>query len=75
MDRLRERLLRPPGDLADLAVIEVRRLDGTKMFLEDGSWLLLRASGAEPAVRLYAEAATPERLDRLVKAGETLIET
>jgi phosphomannomutase len=75
MDRLRERLLRPPGNLADLAVIEVRRLDGMMMLLEDGSRLLLRASRTEPAVRLYAEAATPERLDRLVKAGEALIGT
>jgi phosphomannomutase len=59
--------------LAGLAVIEVNRLDGAKMILEDGSWLLFRASRTEPVVRLYAEAASPERLDRLVTAGENFI--
>jgi phosphoglucomutase len=68
-----ERLKHSPGSLAGLAVIEVKRLDGVQMTLEDGSWLLIRVSGTEPVVRLYAEAASPERLDRLVTAGETLI--
>ena len=56
-----------------MAVIEVKRLDGVKLLLEDGSWLLFRLSDTEPVVRLYVEAATPEQLDRLVTAGETLI--
>jgi phosphomannomutase len=68
-----ERLRQPPGALAGLVVVEVNRLDGVKMTLEDGSWLLFRAAGTEPAVRLYAEAASRERLDRLVAAGEALI--
>ena len=54
-------------------MIEVNRLDGVKMILEDGSWLLFRVSGTEPVVRLYAEAASQERLDRLVTAGENFI--
>jgi phosphomannomutase len=70
---LQERLRQPPGSLAGLAVIEVNRLDGVKMILEDGSWLLFRLSGTEPVVRLYAEASTHEQLDRLVTAGEGLI--
>lgn len=73
VDRLRERLQKPPGSLADLAVIEVKRTDGVKLILEDGSWLLLRPSGTEPVVRLYAEAPTQRQLDALVAAGETLI--
>jgi alpha-D-glucose phosphate-specific phosphoglucomutase len=73
VDGLEERLKQTPGSLAGLAVIEVKRLDGVQMTLEDGSWLLLRVSGTEPVVRLYAEAASQERLDRLVTAGETLI--
>jgi phosphomannomutase len=47
-------------------------LDGVKLILEDGSWLLFRLTGTEPLVRLYAEAATEEHLDRLVTAGEVL---
>ena len=72
-DRLQERLQQPPGSLAGLAVIEVTRLDGVKMVLEDGSWLLLQFSGTRSAVRLAVEASTPEQVDRLVTAGETLI--
>lgn len=72
-DDIQERLRQPPGTLAGLAVIEVNRLDGAKMILEDGSWLLVRLSGTEPVVRLYAEAGTHEQLDRLVTAGEALI--
>jgi phosphomannomutase len=73
VEQLREKLQQPPGSLADLAVIEVKRLDGVKMILEDGSWLLLRPSGTEPVVRLYAEAPTDRQLSALVAAGEDLI--
>jgi phosphoglucomutase len=47
-------------------------LDGVKLILEDGSWLLFRLPGTEPVVHLYAEAATEEDLDRLLTAGEVL---
>jgi alpha-D-glucose phosphate-specific phosphoglucomutase len=73
LGELQERLQEPPGRLADLAVIEVKRVDGVKMILEDGSWLLLRPSGTEPVVRLYAEAPTEQQLQDLVAAGEALI--
>jgi len=72
VEDLRERLRQPPASVAGLAVIEVNRLDGVKMILEDGSWLLFRLSGMEPVVRLYAEASTQELLDRLITAGEVL---
>jgi phosphomannomutase len=74
MQRLVERLrMPPPGSLADLAVVDVKRLDGTKLILEDGSWVLLRLSGTEPVVRLYVEASSPERLEALTAAGEAMI--
>jgi len=73
VERLRERLERPPSRMADREVVQVNRLDGVKLILEDGSWLLLRPSGTEPVVRLYAEAASEERLEALVAAGKDLI--
>ena len=39
----------------------------------DGSWLLVRFSGTEPLVRVYAEATTPDQRDALLKAGERLV--
>ncbi|HTU01326.1 MAG TPA: phosphoglucomutase/phosphomannomutase family protein [Candidatus Sulfotelmatobacter sp.] len=73
MQRLQDRLRNPPGVLADLAVIDVNRLDGVKLLLEDGSWILLRLSGTEPVVRVYAESSSPERLERLMAVGEALL--
>jgi len=42
VEALQERLEQPPGTWRALAVIEVKRLDGLKLILEDGSWLLFR---------------------------------
>ena len=47
--------------------------DGFKFFLADGSWLLVRASGTEPLVRVYTEATRPELRDELVVTGERLV--
>jgi phosphomannomutase len=35
--------------------------DGAKLFMKDGSWLLIRASGTEPIVRVYAEGVGAAR--------------
>jgi len=72
-ESLQQQLQQPPASVAGLAVIQVNRLDGVKMVLEDGSWLLFRTSGTEPVVRLYAEAGTAKLLEGLVRAGEALI--
>src|ERR1700737_3312066 len=49
-----------PNEVAGVRVQRIRSDDGFKFYLEDGSWVLLRASGAEPLVRGYAgAAATP----------------
>jgi alpha-D-glucose phosphate-specific phosphoglucomutase len=62
-----------PSVVADAAVADVVRIDGTKIILADGSWLLFRKSGTEPVVRLYGEAATPERLAAVMAAGREII--
>jgi phosphomannomutase len=57
----------------DTPVMERNDLDGVKHILEDGSWLLLRASGTEPVVRIYAEAQTPERARHLSEEGHYIL--
>jgi phosphomannomutase len=47
--------------------------DGFKFFLDDGSWLLIRASGTEPLVRVYTEATSAEARDAMLAAGERLV--
>jgi phosphomannomutase len=41
--------------------------------LEDDSWVLMRASGTEPVVRLYVEASSEEKIKELVNAGKKFI--
>ena len=47
--------------------------DGVKFFLEDGSWLLIRASGTEPLVRVYTEATSADAREAMLAAGERLV--
>ncbi len=48
-------------------VVRVSHLDGTKFFLENDNWALLRFSGTEPVLRLYAEADSPEKAQELIQ--------
>ncbi|MBN1485246.1 MAG: phosphoglucomutase/phosphomannomutase family protein [Chloroflexia bacterium] len=46
---------------------------GFKYVLADGSWLLIRPSGTEPLLRLYAESGTTERVQALLQAGQEML--
>lgn len=62
-----------PSQIAGLKVVSVNRLDGLKFVLEGDSWLLLRLSGTEPLLRIYAEAPRPETVQRLVQEGRKFL--
>ena len=47
--------------------------DGTKYMLEDDSWVLMRASGTEPVVRVYVESSSDEKIKTLIDAGRKFI--
>lgn len=51
--------------VASLKVVEKNFLDGKKFILSEKSFLLIRISGTEPVVRVYAEAETGEKLDEI----------
>ncbi|MCX5748994.1 MAG: phosphoglucomutase/phosphomannomutase family protein [Candidatus Saganbacteria bacterium] len=57
----------PPKEMASLKVKDIRDMDGIKLIFEDGSWVLLRASGTEPLLRIYCEATRKEDVERLLK--------
>lgn len=63
-----------PTTLAGLEVREIIRADGIKFLLPDDAWLLLRTSGTEPLVRIYAEASSMGVVDDLLAAGHWLVE-
>jgi phosphomannomutase len=55
-----------------LNIIDVITVDGTKIVLEDGSWLMIRPSGTEPKVRFYIESRTPEGKDEIFDTAKKL---
>lgn len=61
-------------EFAGAPLAGIVRKDGTRLDFTDGSWLLLRPSGTEPVVRVYAEAATLDRARELVARGVDLVE-
>ena len=63
-----------PESVAGSGVERVGRTDGFKLFLTDGSWLLVRPSGTEPKLRVYAEADSEARVEDLLSAGVSLLE-
>ena len=63
---------RAPDTIADVVVEELQTTDGVKYYLADGSWLLIRPSGTEPVLRVYAEAPSDERVRALLDFGETM---
>jgi phosphoglucomutase len=62
-------------DFAGRKVQRVDRTDGCKLLFADGSWLLMRPSGTEPVVRVYAEAATAEESEKLAQDAQQWIES
>ncbi|MFH1867483.1 MAG: phosphoglucomutase/phosphomannomutase family protein [Candidatus Omnitrophota bacterium] len=63
----------PPLKIAGEKVQRMKTYDGIKFILEDASWLLLRFSGTEPLIRIYAEGPTEEFVKRLLKEGKRII--
>jgi alpha-D-glucose phosphate-specific phosphoglucomutase len=61
-----------PGEIAGVAVEDVQTVDGVKYYLSDGSWLLIRPSGTEPVLRVYAEAPDDGRVKALLNFGEEM---
>jgi phosphomannomutase len=53
-------------------VVDVKTYDGVKFVAQDGAWLMLRGSGTEPILRLYAEARSDADARNLLKIGVRL---
>lgn len=62
-----------PDILKSEGASEPLRLDGYKYFFPDGSWLMIRPSGTESIVRVYAESDCSDKLERLHTLGKKII--
>ena len=56
--------------IAGLKVNSIDDMDGAKMLFSNSAWLLVRASGTENLLRLYAEASSPEKVKALLSEIE-----
>ena len=62
----------PPSKLIKSPLVEIKSHDGVKYIAADGSWLMLRGSGTEPILRIYAEAKSDADAARLLRTGLAL---
>jgi alpha-D-glucose phosphate-specific phosphoglucomutase len=70
-EKMKQHLLdEAPAEIAGVEVAEIRTVDGVKYLLADDSWLLVRPSGTEPVLRVYAEGRTPEMVKAMIGFGE-----
>ena len=66
---LQEILSRDPDSIGGRKIENIVRIDGVKYLFNDGSWMLMRPSGTEPLVRIYAETENKQDLEVLLEQG------
>jgi phosphomannomutase len=64
-----------PKEIGRQGVSEVSQRDGVKYIMDDDSWLLIRPSGTEPVLRVYAEGRTPQMVKALMGYGKQVAES
>jgi alpha-D-glucose phosphate-specific phosphoglucomutase len=61
-----------PQSIDGVKVVKVNTTDGFHITLADTTWLLIRFSGTEPVLRIYAESDSLARVERLLELGREL---
>jgi phosphomannomutase len=61
-----------PDKIAGETVVKVDDYDGVKYHLADDSWLLIRPSGTEPVLRVYAEGSSEAAIKAMLQKGREL---
>ncbi len=68
--KLKERLAQEPTEIGGRKIEKINRMDGVKFIFTGESWMLMRPSGTEPMVRIYAESESKDELTALLEAGK-----
>ena len=71
--RLKEKLSQEPTEIGGRKIVNINRMDGVKFIFEDKSWMLMRPSGTEPLVRIYAESEDRQDLEVLLEQGRSYL--
>jgi phosphoglucomutase len=71
--KLKEKLAQEPSEIAGRKIEKINRLDGVKFLFAGGSWMLMRPSGTEPMVRIYAESEIKQDMEELLEQGRNYL--
>ncbi len=66
---LQAKLAQEPSEIDGKKIENINRMDGVKFIFADKSWMLMRPSGTEPMVRIYAETENKDELEVLLEQG------
>ncbi|MBA3783942.1 MAG: phosphoglucomutase/phosphomannomutase family protein [Acidobacteria bacterium] len=66
---LQAKLAQEPSEIDGKKIEKINRMDGVKFIFADKSWMLMRPSGTEPMVRIYAETENRDDLEVLLEQG------
>jgi len=64
-----------PSEIGGQQIVDVSNRDGVKYITSDDSWLLIRPSGTEPVLRVYAEGRNQQMVKDLLGYGKQVAET
>ena len=67
--KLKEKLAQEPTEIAGRQIENINRTDGVKFLFANNAWMLMRPSGTEPLVRIYAESEDKKDLEELIEQG------
>jgi phosphoglucomutase len=67
--QLKEKLAQEPTEIGGRRIENINRMDGVKFLFENNAWMLMRPSGTEPMVRIYAESESKDDLEELLEQG------
>ena len=67
--KLKEKLAEDPREIAGRRIENINRTDGVKFLFGNDAWMLMRPSGTEPLVRIYAEAGSAEEVEQILDEG------
>ena len=67
--KLKEKLAQEPTEIGGRRIENINRIDGVKFLFENNAWMLMRPSGTEPLVRIYAESENANDLEDLLEQG------
>ena len=68
-DKLKEKLSQSRSEIGGRRVENINRMDGVKFLFENNAWMLIRPSGTEPMVRIYAESENKQELEEILEQG------